>query len=160
MSDNLKDRIINEREDFELYPFDTKAGWDEISSRINRPKKWPTWKVVSVAATVALVLLSSWYQSIPLSSSASNPVLSEMEQYYHGEINEKIMLVKQHVKDPRVLEDLEIMDQAFSELKNDLRENVDNEEVVQAMMENYRLKLRILEEILSELEKERSETSL
>ena len=52
------------------------------------------------------------------------------------------------------------MNAAFSELKADLKDNVDNEEVVTAMMENYRLKLQILEEILKELEKERSEEVL
>ena len=70
------------------------------------------------------------------------------------------MLVKSQVKDPRVIEDLEAMDKAFAELKGDLEDNVDNEEVVAAMMENYQLKLRILEEILSELEKENDKSSL
>ena len=52
------------------------------------------------------------------------------------------------------------MDQVFAELKTDLEENVDNEEVITAMMENYRLKLQILEEILVELEKEKREEIL
>ena len=65
--------------------------------------------------------------------------------------------MRSHLGDTRILEDLAVMDQAFAELKADLRDNVDNEEVIAAMMENYQLKLQILEEILNELEKENRE---
>ena len=39
----------------------------------------------------------------------------------------------------------------FKSLKEDLKDNADNEEVVFAMIQNYRLKLDILEEILLQL---------
>ena len=44
------------------------------------------------------------------------------------------------------------LDNVFRELKEDLKDNADNEEVVVAMIQNYRLKLEILEEILIQLE--------
>jgi hypothetical protein len=69
-------------------------------------------------------------------------------------------LVKNQLDDDRILEDLNAMDDAFADLKSDLEDNVDNEEVIMAMMENYRLKLQILEEILSKLEKEERDASL
>jgi hypothetical protein len=37
-------------------------------------------------------------------------------------------------------------------LKHDLKERIDQEEVAQAMIENQRLKLEILEQILHEIE--------
>ena len=157
MLDNLKDHIDNQREDFEIYPFDKEAEWEEIAKQIATPKKWQTWKIVSAAACIALVVLGTIAQ-LPVSNEGGE--LSEVESFYENEINYKISLVKSQLEDPTVLQDLAIMDQAFAELKADLKDNVDNEEVVAAMMENYQLKLRILEEILSELEKENSESSL
>lgn len=158
MSDKLKNLIEDQRDDFELYPFDTDKGWQEIAGKVKGESKWPKWKIVSAAACFALVMLSAWYQMTPM--VPVNNELAEMEQYYASEINQKVSLVKNQLKDESILQDLAAMDQAFAELKADLKDNVDNEEVIAAMMENYQLKLRILEEILTELEKENGESSL
>ena len=40
------------------------------------------------------------------------------------------------------------LDRVFLDLKDDLKDNADNEEVIEAMIQNYRLKLEILEEML------------
>lgn len=157
MLDNLKDHIKDHREDFEIYPFDNDSGWNDIANELVPTKKWATWKVISAAACIALVMLGTIVQ-IPITNESTE--LSEIELFYENEINYKISLVRTQLEDPMILQDLEVMDQAFAELKADLSDNVDNEEVVAAMMENYQLKLRILEEILNELEKENSESNL
>jgi hypothetical protein len=59
--------------------------------------------------------------------------------------------------DPQIFEDLEALDQAMAELENDLRDNIDNEEVINAMIQNYRIKLEILEQIQAQLENEDNE---
>ena len=46
------------------------------------------------------------------------------------------------------------MDRAFAELKQDLKDNADNAEVIAAMMNHYRLKLQILEKMLNEIQEE------
>ena len=40
------------------------------------------------------------------------------------------------------------LDQVYNDLKEDLKDNAANEEVIEAMIQNYRLKLDILEEML------------
>ena len=50
------------------------------------------------------------------------------------------------------------LDYVFRELKEDLNDNADNEEVVVAMIQNYRLKLEILEDILMQLEPAKENT--
>ena len=157
MLDNLKDHIKDQREEFEIYPFEHEAGWAEIADSFAPAKKWTRWKIVSAAACVALMVMGVMVQ---LPTVDERDELSEVELFYETEINHKISLVKTHLEDPAVLEDLELIDQAFAELKADLKDNVDNEEVVSAMMENYQLKLRILEEILNELEQENEERIL
>lgn len=158
MLDNLKDHIDNTREDFEIYPFDSEKEWGGVSKKLAPVQKKDPWKLTGIAACFALILGCTIFFMNP--ASQSNDEIAELERYYNGEINQRITLVKSQIKDDRILEDLNTMDRAFAELKADLKDNVDNQEVISAMMENYQLKLRILEEIIKELEKENSEEVL
>lgn len=154
MSDNLKNLVDQNRSDFEVYPFNEVEGLENILPGIIAKERWNAWKVIGMAACFLFVLLGSVHQMRPVDAVSSE--LAEMEQYYNGEINQKISLVRTKIGDDAVLKDLEAMDQAFYELKSDLKDNVDNEEVIAAMMKNYQLKLQILEEILRTLEEKQS----
>ena len=44
------------------------------------------------------------------------------------------------------------------ELKDDLNDNADNDEVIQAMIQNYRIKLEILEEMLNQIKSTQERT--
>lgn len=158
MRDSLKEHVQANSEDFEIYPFESND-WNKIANRLDPPKPRYRGLMMGIAASLAVIFISI----ILVSTNSSNqPVneLAEMEGFYQEAINQKITLVKHQLGDDRILMDLQAMDEAFAELKGDLNENVDNEEVIMAMMENYRLKLQILEEILSELEKENSDETL
>ena len=159
MRDNLKDHIENFKEDFELYPFDSDKEWTKLSKKIKpENEKRDPWKIAGIAACIAAIVIGTVFYMNP--SDKGGNEIAELEQFYNGEINQKITLIKGQLEDDHILQDLEDMDAAFAELKADLNDNVDNQEVVSAMMENYRLKLQILEEILNELEKEKREEVL
>jgi hypothetical protein len=49
-------------------------------------------------------------------------------------------------------QDLAGLDSALVQLKRDLKDNISNAEVIEAMIQNYRLKLAILEEVLGYIE--------
>ena len=157
MSDKLKNIVGESREDFEVYDFNVEAGWNEVKHGVgaSERKRWNWQKMAGIAACFLFIAFSTLHFSTP--SRFPNSELSEIERYYNTEINQKVTLVKSHIGNDQVLKDLEAMDQAFAELKADLKDDVDNEEVIAAMMENYQLKLQILEEILNELEKENRE---
>ncbi|MEP1095011.1 MAG: hypothetical protein ABJG78_07860 [Cyclobacteriaceae bacterium] len=158
MRDNLKEHIEANAEDFELYPLESND-WNKIADKLDPPKRQYRGWFLGVAASLAVIFISS-VLVLSTNKSTPNSEVAEMEGFYQEEINQKISLVKNHLQDDQILRDLNAMDDAFAELKSDLDENVDNEEVVMAMMENYQLKLRILEEILAELEKEKGEETL
>ena len=158
MLDKLKEHIDHHREGFELYPFDQESGWSELAGKVApKSEQQPVWKWLAIASCVLLVAWGSLHLYRPLQGHQE---LSEVERFYESEINHKISLVRSQLDDPSILADLEAMDNAFAELKADLREDVDNEEVVLAMMQNYQLKLKILEEILLALEQEHVEKGL
>jgi hypothetical protein len=86
--------------------------------------------------------------------------LQEAQFYYEEIIDAKLIRVKNQVDDPALLQDIEELDKAFQELKKDLKEDVDNHEVVLAMIDNYRLKLKILERILEDIEESEYEEDI
>jgi predicted CopG family antitoxin len=47
--------------------------------------------------------------------------------------------------------DMEELDDVYRELKEDLKDNASNPEVIEAMILNYRVKLEILEDLLNQL---------
>ncbi len=154
MSDQLKQHIDSNPSDFELFPFDEEAGWQEIAARVEmkpRSRFFRPW--MYVAASILLVGLfgvSALKQDRQLSPFAAE--MAEAQHYYQQMVDAKITMVKELVDDQELFRDLEALDVAFEELENDLKDDVDNEEVVAAMIDNYRLKLRILEKILEELD--------
>ncbi|MEM9324839.1 MAG: hypothetical protein AAGA85_04260 [Bacteroidota bacterium] len=161
MSDQLKQYVEDRREEFELYPLDVNAGWQEIANRVapvkpSRPiKPW-----MAIAASISLLLVGAligirmYTAAVPVSASAE---FEDMQFYYQEMVDAKLQLVRARVEDPEILADFDMMDEAFAELKADLDDNVANAEVLEAMIDSYQLKLQILERILEELEDESHE---
>jgi hypothetical protein len=81
------------------------------------------------------------------------PELKEAEIYYTNLLNEKISqiepLISRHPELEETLQqDLSELDSIYLELQKDLRDNIANDEVVEAMIQNYILKIEILEDLL------------
>ena len=84
------------------------------------------------------------------------PVLAEARAYYSGQITNMEAEVYRIAGQDSPLKaeidtEFEELDRMFTELKADLKDNAANEEVIEAMIQNYRIKLHILEEILIQL---------
>ncbi|TLX76485.1 hypothetical protein E9993_06240 [Labilibacter sediminis] len=164
MTDKLEKYINENRSSFDdLSP--SADLWDKISQHNKSNKKNSTkiiWYRISGAAAVFLILLLSYpyfttQKNKTNTLSELNTEILETEQYYHN----KVMVKKQKVfnltsNQPEIKKDVEkelaLLDTVMLELKNDLDENIANEEVIEAMIQNYRMKLQILEDILKYLE--------
>jgi hypothetical protein len=88
-------------------------------------------------------------------------VLMEAELFYTSQINsakEEIIILSGN--DRTLMDDVNLdmieLDNLFDELKNDLKDNSDNEEVIEAMIQNYRIKLQVLDEILLQLKRSKN----
>ncbi len=153
MSDNLREHINKNREDFEMFKFDSEGSWSSIKDRLNKKESSGKSIFLKIAASITLLIASI---AVIMLNGFNTPTfdseLSETKYYYEQMIDAQMQLVRNHVEDPQVLEDLEALDKAFHELSDDLQDNVHNEEVIAAMIDNYRLKLKILEKILEDIE--------
>ncbi len=156
MQDNFKDYIDSNIEDFD-HAYNVDKGWNDFQ-RKNSPKK-KVFRIWAVAASIAMLLGVFGVNYILENTSPKE--LSEWEEvelFYQNQIDNMTIMVTNYTSDESILLDLEEMDKAFSEIKKDLQDDAANEEVIEAMMNHYRLKLEILQRMLDEI-KENNETS-
>lgn len=148
--------------------------WDKIEKR--QPKKKTSsinWKLtLSRAAAVVAIFITSYYfhayqseqqaggQDVTMSVFGENEQiyneLMEAESYYVSQIGDKKKELFSLTEDSPSLQkdinnDLTELDAILLELKADLKDNAANQEVIEAMMQNYILKLEILEDMLNQI---------
>lgn len=172
--DKLEQFIIENRDEFDMFEPSAEL-WDKIQPPAPKVVRlnWKT--IVTRVAAVVVIFIASYFFHDMIQGDKNNGVatseqhsenegnnevnvLIEAEMFYTSQINsakEEIILLSGN--DKGLLEDLNTdmveLDNVFAELKNDLKDNSDNEEVIEAMIQNYRIKLEILEEILIQLKK-------
>lgn len=134
---------------------------------------WPfAWK----AAAAVLIFASAWMLNdyldykkhnskalVKLEVSPELSDLSDAEAYYTSQISSKQSELLAYTKEhPEIIEDLKKefreMDKNKEELKNDLAESNADEKVIEAIIQSYRVKLEILDQMLTELRKTKEET--
>jgi len=171
--DPLEQYVIKNREKFDLFEPDPGV-WESVNIDLNSKKRIfllkrsGFWKVAAVLAVITFTFLFQEYRynsqfhlsrdNKPDFDETQIPELLEAKVYFSGMYNIKMNEInKLSYNYPDVIDDLNFdlgeLDKVYDELKNDLKDNISNQEVIEAMILNYRLKLRILEDFLKQLNK-------
>ncbi|NVO18975.1 MAG: hypothetical protein HXX13_04710 [Bacteroidetes bacterium] len=177
-ADKLERFVRQNKEDFD--DLNVPAGlWEGIEKGLPSTPAKKLSGIVSFmwkAAAAVLIFASAWYlhdyydhikpRGIakaaiiqPVPSQEMNE-LADAEAYYTSQINSRQAELVKYTKDhPEIMEDLKKefrqLDNNNVELKKDLAESNANEKVVEAIIQSYRMKLAILEEMLTEMQKAR-----
>jgi hypothetical protein len=166
--ERLEEHIRRNRDDLDRY--DPPAGaWRKIRKELKKGKSMRR-QWISIAAMfivilgTALVLFRPEYRWSDSARRNSNddgltqlsPQIRETEVYYNNLINslysEATPLLTNNPELKKELNtDLSQLDSICSDIKKDLKDNISNQDVVEAMIQNYRIKIRILEEMLTTL---------
>ena len=164
----LKNHIRDNRQDFEVYETDIDSLWNGIEAGINK-KSTRSWPVLKIAASLVVLLVAGFLMlrvaanserfEDGISLSDISPELAEAEYYYARLVEEKFAMIRatNSTLDPMITSEIQMLDSAYIGLKEDLKDNMDNEEVINAMIQNYRIKLQILEQILESIEPSKEE---
>ena len=167
MKDRLEKFISDNRDQFDLFEPDDGL-WSGIESGEKQKRSFRIgWKAVIWRAAAVLIIFGASFvlqeflhQRRSLVSDREEdrilreiPELQEAEFYYTSLLDEKIRLIQPLIaKNPELgatlQEDLSELDSIYKELRKDLRDNIANDEVVEAMIQNYMLKIQILEDLL------------
>lgn len=171
-TDRLEEFVKGNREDFGPGSGAPDV-WEKIQKREpEKPVMKISWrKVMYRAASVVIIFTASYFFHDYMSTrnagygrlftefNIENPILEkllEADQYYSAQISFKKQELFNLTSDSPDLQmdidnELADLDAILLELKEDLKDNVDNAEVIEAMMMNYRLKLEILEDMLEQI---------
>ena len=143
--------------------------WNSINQRLNetpkqRTRKFP-WMKVAAVALLALLLPFAIYQvkfSEQKQSAKATPLdpevqeLIEAEAYYAQEVTGKLAEIQKCYKVHPELKseiegDLNELESMYRLLKNDLKENISNKEVIEAMIENNRNRMKLVDDVLEQI---------
>jgi len=171
--DRLEEFIKKNRNDLDIYK-PSPVIWRRIRKYLKSDKQ-PVRQWMSVAASVAVLIATSviFYQIGKEGRKTDrlvndvrgliklNPQLKEAEAYYNNQINmlyrEAAPLLTGNPELERELNyDISQIDSIYSDLRKDLRDNIANQEVVEALIQNYLIKIKILEDMLAILKENES----
>lgn len=160
--DNLEKFVSSNREDFDFLDPDPRI-WDQInkSKKIIRIRGM-LWKVAAILIILLiypfynLVLNDHFNYKIPTRGRYvinKIPELQEADAYYTSYINDQMQYMRVALDDnPDLMKEMEKdmnnLEKIYNELLEDLNDNIDNKEVVEALIQNYRMKVKILKEFL------------
>jgi hypothetical protein len=173
--DKLEEHIRKNREDLDRYSPPIGL-WRRIRKDLWREKfRMRQW--ISIAALIVVILGSAiilfrpvYRWSDPGSHknnedrlTAIDPQLKETEVYYNNLVSSlykeatPLLTNKPDIKN-ELNSDLSHLDSICADLKKDLKDNVANQDVVEALIQNYRIKIQILEEMLTVLKADENKT--
>jgi hypothetical protein len=169
--DKLEEQIRKNREDLDRYRPSSQV-WRKINRRINN-KRFATRQALSIAAMFIVILGTSvvlirsgllhtgsaGIKTRISKEESGNSQLKETEIYYNNLVNSlyreaKPMLTGNPEIQKELTSDISHIDSICLEIKRDLKDNVANQDVVEALIQNYRIKIQILEEMLSVLKED------
>ncbi len=166
MKDSLKKYVDENRMDFDIYQQDYDELWNGIEKKLQQKRSGhPTVfkTIMRIAASILIVCTvamayymgkkSTEYNKHGIALHNISSEMAETEAFYISQINEKIEYIKDQNTplNSDIWESLEMLDKDYEQLKKDLKDNADSEKVIDAMINYYRLKLEMLEQISSEL---------
>lgn len=152
--DRLEEYIRKNRKDLDKYNPSPDV-WKGIRKNMHNGRheliRW-----FSAAAMIVVILATAVFFYVGKDRGKTNPELVESEIYYNNLVNnlynEATPLLTGYPDIEReLLSDLSQLDSICKDIKKDLRDNVDNQEVIEALINNYRIKTHILEDMLDVL---------
>lgn len=157
--DGLEKFIVENRDKFnENLP--SPDVWDNISKELKeeKSKRFSIRKFLGAAcAAIGLILLGIWFgvsfqvddmdQAI---SDSSFKDYRQTEQYYSLQVKNYMQQIEDQDTKSNIEEDLEQLDEVYQELRDELiSEEIKNQDVIiNAMIQNYQVKIGMLEKIL------------
>ena len=172
--DKLEERIRKNREDLDRYDPSSDV-WKGIRKELRKEKSLIRhWR--SIAAMVIIVLGTAvlffitgtrWSEKNREMRRGTglyreNPQLKETEIYYNNLVNSLYheaapMLTGNPEIAKELKTDISQLDSIRSDIKKDLKDNIANQEVIEALIQNYRIKIRLLEDMLIILKKDKND---
>ena len=166
-TNKLEDFVKANRDDFD-FRAPSEDVWKNIAKQSKQNKTVPLRKyILRIAAVFAiatlgglLVLQNSNFKEKRIVRNTNNPEIIELieaEAFYSHQVTRKLKeLRKCYRTNPELKNDIETdlleLENMYKVLKTDLKENIANKSVIEAMIENNRFRLKICENVLDQID--------
>lgn len=172
--DEFEKYIKQNKSKFDVHKADITKMWKVIGSELDKPKTKivPLWKtpIFKIAASVMLVIgiLTFLNFSIGTSTSSTNNFAStelhEIDMYYQKMVQAHVKLVQKNTSlstsnKEEFLDFMDELDEEYEILKLDLGDNIDNELVLEAIINNYKKRIELIENLLEQINDSKNETN-
>lgn len=165
-TDRLEDFIKVNREAFDQHEPSEKV-WEQISKSARKPKTVSfSQYFLRVAAVLAiavvftvLIVKTNLFTSRDLEAQSDDPELRELieaEAFYANQVNGKLEEIRKcYDTFPEIKEEVESdlieLQEMYNTLKIDLNENISKKAVIEAMIENNRYQLKMVDQVLDQI---------
>jgi hypothetical protein len=162
----LEEYIKNNRDAFDFREPSAEI-WENIKPKAAKGRTITFRIVVSrVAAVAVLAIISSvllWQSGVftknNYAATVSDPELRELieaEAFYSHKVDKRLQEIQKcYYTFPELKAEIEgdltELEQMYKVLKNDLRENISNKRVIEAMIENNRYRLKLCDDVLTQI---------
>ncbi len=167
--DRLESFIKTHRQEFDHFDPSVEI-WNkvELSLEVSPIRKLSFRKVLAIAAAVTVLLSTGFlignytagpgsHQSVAVEQLIEiAPELPKLEKYYDQEFQKKYQQLVSYDYEPEIHDDLDEVDKAMEELKLELIDAPKGleKEILDNLIESYKMKIKILERVLEQYQRE------
>ncbi|PRX57435.1 hypothetical protein [Flagellimonas meridianipacifica] len=164
--DNFEKHIRDNAGQFDEHKADRAKLWANISAELQKeePKVIPLWKRPAFRVAASVVLLFGLAGIIFLSSLGVNSnetqyvskELMDIDMHYQNLVSYQVELVR---KNPNLTEEdkveflsfMDELDLEYEALREEMGSNLDNEQVLEAIVANYKKRIELIENLLRQI---------
>ncbi len=165
-TDRLEEFVRNNREEFDQFEPSAEV-WKNIekTTRLSKIRRLnsPLLRVAAVLV-LALIFTITLYKTNILNNRVytkeiKDPELRELveaEAYYAQQVDGKLKEIRKcYYTNPELKNEIETdlseLEDMYNVLKGDLKENISNKTVIEAMIDNNRTRLKLVDEVLEQI---------
>lgn len=172
--DNFEKHIKENKQAFDVHKVDKNKLWENIATQLDeKPEKKviPLWRsskfrvAASVLILVGLSFIGVFMITGPTgqnTDSYANEELFDIDLHYKNLVFQQVQLVKNHpeLADKDKEEFLSFMDELdteYEQLKQEMQNNLDNELILEAIVNNYKKRIELIENLLKQINASKNE---
>lgn len=169
--DNFEKHIRDNAAHFDAHKADHNKMWANITNELEKeePKVIPLWKspLIKVAASILILLGVGSFIGLSIFGGAeetqfASKELMDIDMHYKNLVSYQVKLVQNN---PNLTEDdkkeflsfMDELDVEYKVLRIEMRNNLDNERVLEAIVANYKKRIELIENLLKQLNDSKSQ---
>jgi len=165
--DNFEKHIRENKAEFDDHKADKAKMWSAIASELKseEPKVIPLWRssmfkmvaslllLFGITGFIALTILKS---ENDLETQYASKELLDIDMHYKSLVSYQVQLVKDNpnLSEEDKIEFLSFMDELdteYEQLRLEMRNDLDNERVLEAIVSNYKQRIELIEQLLKQI---------